>query len=175
MRSWPSLACVALLRQCWSLMWWCLVNTDTMSWYRHDLVTGWGGSALVTEKNTGIIEKKERRDISTTHHWYVRNSIGTEENMESYHQYRFFPSNCRDLQKTAFSLNHQSDECTLLQNAPKLSYTLHSHCRHQSDGFLCFRYRERKGRVTRNHIFRRVLDTTSRYQEQPAWILCHLR
>ena len=52
---------------------------------------------------------------------------------------------------------------------------LHSQCWHQSDGFLCFRYRERKGRVTRNHIFRRVLDTTSRYQEQPAWILCHLR
>ena len=60
-----------------------------MSWYRHDLVTGWGGSALVTEKNTGIIEKKERRDISTTHHWSVRNSIGTEENMESYHQQIF--------------------------------------------------------------------------------------
>ena len=94
-----------------------------MSWYRHDLVTGWGGSALVTEKNTGIIEKKERRDISTTHHWSVRNSIGTEENMESYHQ-QIFPSNCRDLQKTAFSLNYQSDECTLLQNASKLSYTV---------------------------------------------------
>ena len=40
---------------------------------------------------------------------------------------RFFASNCRDLQKTAFSLNHQSDECTLLQNAPKLSYTVNAH------------------------------------------------
>ena len=48
-------------------------------------------------------------------------------------------------------------------------------CWHQSDGFLCFRYRERKGAVTRRYIFRRVLATTSRYQEQPAWILCHLR
>ena len=174
-RSCSSLTCVALLRQCWSLMWWCLVNTDTMSWYRHDLVTGWGGSALVTEKNTGIIEKYKKDVTFQLHTIDPWETLSERKRTWKVITSSFFPSNCRDLQKTAFSLNYQSDECTLLQNAPKLSYTLHRQFWHQSDGFLCFRYRERKLRVTRSFIFRRVLATTSRYQEQPAWILCHLQ
>ena len=55
--------------------------------------------------------------------WHFNYTIDTWETLLERKKTQFF-RRIVDIQKTAFSWNYQSAECTLLLNAPKLSYTV---------------------------------------------------
>ena len=97
---------------------WCLAKADTMSPWCHEAVT-----AEEMLRNAGGHGSKIRRKHWKEKKWHFNYTIDTRETLLERKKTKFF-RRIVHIQKTAFSWNYQSAECTLLLNAPKLSYTL---------------------------------------------------